>query len=144
MLLYELTLFGETLGLQDFLPWVVVAIAVVVLVSILAKSFSVYRNIKRNRTYVKREGKEPQQLLTIRGQYFVLSAGVEYSVGEHGQLKVGKYLLRGDGYDKFQLVINGETNDFDGDVNVEFADGDVISPVCDILIKPVVTNEEQV
>ena len=134
-------LFVEPADLQNFLPWVVVAIAVVVLVSILAKSFSVYRNIKRNRTYVKREVEEHQQLLTIRGQYFVLSAGAEYSVGQNGQLKVGKYLLRGDGYDKFQLVINGETKDFDGDANVEFADGDTLTPVCDVLIKPIVTEE---
>ena len=142
MLLYELTLFGKTLGLPDFLPWVVVAIAVVVLASVLVKSFSVYRNIKRNRTYVKREGEEPQQLLTVRGQYFVLSAGVQYSVGQHGQLKMGKYLLRGDGYDKFQLVINGDTKDFDGDTDVEFADGDTVTPLCDVLIKPITTNEE--
>ncbi|MCH5156676.1 MAG: hypothetical protein J1G02_02225 [Clostridiales bacterium] len=145
MLTNELTLFVEPIKLQNIMPWVVVAIAVVVLLSILIKCFSIYRNIKRNRTYVKPNGEEQQQrLLSIRGEYFVLSGGVEYSVGLNGQLKAGKYLLRGDGYDKFQLSINGQAIDFDGDTDREFADGDVIVPACDTLIKPIVTKEEKI
>ena len=144
MLPDELTLFEQPLKLQDFLPWVVVAIAVIMLVTILGKCVSIYRNIKRNRTYVKRDDQPSQQLLTIRGEYFVLNSGAEYSVGEHGQINAGKYLLRGDGYDKFQLSINGELKDFVGDSTVEFADGDVIKPGCNVLIKPIANEEEQI
>ena len=136
-------LFAEPVKLQNLLPWLVVAIAVVVLASIIGKCISIYRNIKKNRKYVKPD--EPQQLLaTIRGEYFVLSGGVQYSAGQDGFLKAGRYILRGDGYDKFQLVINGETKEFDGDSEVELSDGDLITPVCDVLIKPQVTKEEQI
>lgn len=144
MLLKELTLFAEPIKLQNFLPWVVVAIAVVMLATILGKSFSIYRNIKKNRTYTKRDDEQPQRLLTIRGEYFVLSSGVDYAVGQHGQLKEGNYLLRGDGFDKFQLTINGETKDFKGDSELELVEGDVIMPACDVLIKPILTNEENI
>ena len=131
-------LFAQPFQLQNIMPWVVVALAVIMLVTILGKCISIYRNIKRNRTYVKRDGEEESQpLLTIRGEYFVLSCGVEYSVGESGQLKAGKYILRGDGFDKFQVKVNGAENECEGDSAADFADGDVITPVtCDVLIKP--------
>lgn len=129
-------------NLQNILPWVVVALAVVMLVSILAKCFSIYRNIKKNRTYVKRDGESKKQMLTIRGEYFVLSCDGEFSVGENGQLKAGKYLLRGDGYDKFQLTVNGETKELDGDSEVTFLDGDTVTPVtCNVLIKPMAGSQ---
>ena len=137
MVMYELTLFADSFDLKNILPWVVVIIAVVMLASIIGKSFSIYRNIKKNRTYVKRDDDSFQRLISIRGEYFVLSCGGKYSVGADGQLKAGKYLLRGDGYDKFQLDINGDLRDFCGDSNIEFVDGDVITPVtCETLIKP--------
>ena len=129
-------LFAEPFQLQNIMPWVIVALAVIMLATVLGKCVSIYRNIKRNRTYVKRDTEQAQQLLTIRGEYFVLDCGTEYSVGEGGQLKSGKYLLRGDGYDKFQITLNGETKEFVGDGHVELADGDKITPACAVLIKP--------
>lgn len=123
------------------MPWVVVALAVVMLVTIIAKCISIYLKLKRNRTYVKHSG-EIEQTIAIRGEYFVLGCGVEYSVGESGQLAAGEYILRGDGYDSFQLIVNGESRDFNGDSSVALCDGDVVSaPACDVLIKPV-TNKE--
>ncbi|MCH5152676.1 MAG: hypothetical protein J1F68_01775 [Clostridiales bacterium] len=53
-------LFAEPIDLQNILPWVIVALAVVMLVSILGRCISIYRNLKRNRTYVKREGSDTQ------------------------------------------------------------------------------------
>ena len=137
-------LFAEPFNLKNILPWVVIALAAIMLGGILAKCISIYRNIKKNRTYVKKNDEPKTPLLTIRGEYFVLSSSGTYSVGEGGQIKQGNYLVRGDGYDKFQLVTNGETKDFEGDIDVKFADGDVINPVCDVLVKPIVTNEEQI
>ena len=137
-------LFAEPFNLQNIMPWVIVALAVVMLVTILGKCVSIYRNIKKNRTYVKREVENTQQLLSIRGEYLVLNSGVEYSVGEDGQLKAGKYLLRGDGYDKFQIAVNGEIKQYNGDSSAQFVNGDVISPVtCAALIKPIADEKEQ-
>ena len=132
-------LFVEPFNLLNVLPWVVIALAVIMLIGILAKSISSYRNIKRNRTNSKSDSEPKAQLIAIRGEYFVLSCGGSYAVGEGGQLKAGKYFLRGDGYDKFQLAVNGETKEFDGDSEVTFSDGDTVTPVtCNLLIKPVI------
>lgn len=48
-------LFAEPVQLQNIMPWVIVALAVIMLASIIGKCISIYRNLKRNRTYVKRE-----------------------------------------------------------------------------------------
>ena len=135
-------LFSKPFNLLHVLPWVVIAIAVVVIVGILAKSISSYRNIKRNRNNVKSDSEPKAQLIAIRGEYFVLSCNGQYSVGVGGQLKAGKYFLRGDGYDKFQLTVNGEVKEFVGDSEVDFSDGDTVTSVtCDLLIKPVIDTK---
>ena len=132
-------LFAKPFDLQNILPWVIVALAVVMLVTILGKSFSTYRNIKKNKTNAKKDEQPKEQLLAIRGEYFVLSLSGTYLVGEGGQLRQGAYLLRGDGYDNFQLTVNGETVELNGDTVVNFSDGDAVTPVtCNVLIKPVV------
>ena len=129
-------LFAEPIEFLDILPWLVVAVAVGVLAFLLGKCIKMYRNLKRNKNSVKQEIKVIP-LLTIRGEYFVLSRDVEYKVGEDGQLKVGKYLLRGDGYDKFQFLLNGEEQDFHTDETLQLTDGDWIAALsCDVLIKP--------
>ena len=135
-------LFAKPFNIQNILPWVVIALAAIMLITILGKCFSIYRNIKKNRTYVNKKDEHKEPLMTIRGEYFVLSSSGTYSVGEGGQLKPGEYLLRGDGYDKFELTVNGETKQFDGDSVVSFSDGDAVTPVtCDLLIKPVVDSK---
>ena len=129
-------LIANSSVLYDILPWIVVAIAVAMLAGILIKCISVYRTLKRNRTYVKRGG-EVVPLLAIRGEYFVLTSGIEYSVGESGQLKTGKYVLRGDGYDKFQIALNGEEKELNTDDEIELNEGDKLCSItCDTLIKP--------
>lgn len=132
-------LFAEPFKIQNILPWVIVALVVIMLGAILGKSISTYRNIKKNRTSGKKDDQPKQQLLAIRGEYFVLSIDCEFLVGEGGQLRQGSYLLRGDGYDKFELTINGETKQFDGDSVVNLSNGDVVTPTtCNVLIKPIV------
>ena len=130
-------LFAEPLEFLSILPWIVVAIAVGVLVFIVVKCVSIYRNLKRNKMQAKVDD-ETSPLIAIRGEYFVLNKDIEYRVGSDGQLKSGKYLLRGDGYDKFQILLNGEKQEFHTDETLEVADGDRVAVLnCDILIKPV-------
>ena len=136
-------LFAEPIKLQNILPWVIVALAVVMIVAILSKSFATYRNIKKNKNHVKQDDQPKEPLMTIRGEYFVLQSNCAYSVGEGGQLKSGAYLLRGDGYDKFELTVSGETKQINGDSVVTFFDGDVLTPLtCDLLIKPFTDTKE--
>ena len=129
-------LFAQSFDFLSILPWVVVAVAVGVLAFIVYKCVATYRNLKRNKNSVKQEV-ETIPLLAIRGEYFVLSRDVEYKVGEEGQLKAGKYALRGDGYDRFQILLNGEEQDFHTDESLQLTDGDWIAALsCDVLIKP--------
>lgn len=120
------------------IPWIIVALAVVMLGFIVAKCISIYRKLKRSKTYVKREG-EVVQTLAVRGEFFIMVCGVAYSVGEDGQLRSGKYVLRGDGYDEFCVKVNDEERQCNVDEMVELNDGDTIVAVtCDTLIKPFV------
>ena len=48
-------LFATTVELQNIMPWVIVVLATVMLASIIGKCIAIYRNLKRNRTYVKRD-----------------------------------------------------------------------------------------
>ena len=131
-----LMLFIQPFEISNIWPWIVVALAVAMLAGILAKCISLYLTLKRNRTYVKRDG-NVIPLLAIRGEYFVLACGVEYSAGEDGQLKCGKYVVRGDGYDKFRIVLNGEERELSTDNEIELNEGDKLRAVtCDTLIKP--------
>ena len=135
-------LFSEPIDILGILPWMVVAVAVGVLAFVVIKCISMYRNLKRNKTEVKTVD-EAAPLIAIRGEYFVLKSGVEYSVGDDGQLKAGKYLLRGDGYDKFQLNLNGEERELTTDAELETVDGDkLIVTSCDVLIKPYRETQE--
>ncbi|MCH5151692.1 MAG: hypothetical protein J1F65_03430 [Clostridiales bacterium] len=131
-------LFAEPIEFLDILPWLVVAVAVGVLAFLLGKCIKMYRTLKRNKLSANNKSDEQQSpLLAIRGEYFVLSRDVEYKVGEEGQLKAGKYLLRGDGYDKFQFLLNGEEQDFHTDETLQLTDGDWIAALsCNVLIKP--------
>ena len=54
-------LFALAFELQNIMPWVIVALAVIMLVSIVGKCFTIYRNLKRNRTYVKRDDEKDAQ-----------------------------------------------------------------------------------
>ena len=129
-------LFAQSFEFLSILPWIVVAVAVGVLAFIVIKCISMYRNLKRNKTEAKTVD-ETAPLIAIRGEYFVLKSGVEYLVGSDGQLMAGKYLLRGDGYDKFKVAVNGEERELNGDETLELNDGDRLSAVtCDTLIKP--------
>lgn len=88
---------------------------------------------------VQPEEEKPQKTLETRGEYFVLEKGVEYNVGENDVIKSGKYLLRSDGYETFKISINGANIDLSGEINVQLADGDIITPVtAAALIKPCV------
>ena len=131
-------LFAEPIEFLDILPWLVVAVAVGVLAFLLGKCIKMYRTLKRNKLSANNKSDEQQSpLLAVRGEFFVLSCGVEYSVGEDGQLKAGKYLLRGDGYDVFQIKLNGEEKQLNSNDTVELNDGDkLIAASCDVLIKP--------
>lgn len=129
-------LFAETPSILQILPWIVVAIAVGVLVFLIVKCVSIYRTLKRNKMYVKRDG-EIIPLLAIRGEFFVLRCGIEYSVGDDGQLKQGGYVLRGDGYDKFQVKLNGEEKELNANDILDLSEGDTLCAVtCDLLTKP--------
>ena len=137
-------LFSEPIDILGILPWVVVAVAVGVLVFILAKSFSLYRRLKRDKMNAKQASEQTIPLLAIRGEFFVLSCGVEYAVGNDGQLQAGKYQLRGDGYDKFQILLNGEEQDLHTDETLQLTDGDWIAALsCDVLIKPYQENTQE-
>ena len=46
-------LFAEPLNLQNMFPWVIVALAVIMLVGVLGKSVSIYLNLKRNQKNAK-------------------------------------------------------------------------------------------
>lgn len=136
-------LFAESFDIIEILPWVVIAIAVVTLVGIIAKCISNYRVLKRNKTYVKRNG-EIVPMLAIRGEYFVMSKDVEYTVGESGQFKAGYYILKGDGYDNFTVTINGETRELNGAETLQLSDGDKLTAdTCDLLIKPYTNTQEK-
>ena len=136
-------LFAEPLDFLSILPWIVVAIAVGVLVFIVVKCVSIYRNLKRNKACAKNDG-ESVPLLAVRGDFFVLACGVEYVVGDSGQLKQGKYVLRGDGYDEFQVKLNGEEKVLNGSDVVELSNGDTLSAVtCNTLIRPHQEGEQQ-
>ena len=54
-------LFAEPFDLQNIFPWVIIVLAAVMLIGILGKCVSIYRKLKRNRTYVKREDKQDEQ-----------------------------------------------------------------------------------
>ena len=55
------TLLADLSLLQDIMPWVIVAMAVGMLVFIICKCVSIYRNLKKNRTYVKHDGEHAGQ-----------------------------------------------------------------------------------
>ena len=138
-------LFAKPILIQNILAWVVVALAALMFSAIIYKCIRIYRNLKKNRAYVKHDSEAISKIIAIRGEYFVLSCGVEYCVGESGQLAAGNYLVRGDGYDKFQLNVNGECRDFEGDSSVELCEGDTVQPTtCDVLIKPTASQTEQI
>ena len=136
---------AETLDFNRIFPFVLVAVAVAVIVATLYKKISSYRAMKQSQKqqYARRSNgtaEIPHALLEIRGEYFVLKKGETYSVGEDGQLKEGKYLLKNAdaAFSQFSGEVCGAEKTFEGQIDLQFATGDTFRCISgDILIKPI-------
>lgn len=138
--------FEQTVQLMDFLPWVLVVMAVGLVVLVMVKIVSTYRDMKRAKAEKQRldnvqkvaEAVE-QRLMEIRNEYLVMSRNVQYAVGVDKQLREGKYILKSaaDNETTFNIRYNGLVREFCNGDTVMLTTDDTLCPVSGaVLIKP--------
>ncbi len=121
-------------SVADWLPYVVLAIAVATLAGLIARFVIMYRDMRREKAARKQE--EPCVVLGVDGDYFVLSAMLQYGVGQGRQLAASSYLLKTADGNAVAVQINGAVRDCaDGQVLV-LSDGDILRCEQDVRIKP--------
>ena len=60
-------LFAEPFNLQNIMPWVIVALAILMLIGILGKCVSIYRKLKQNQNKAKlNEKTQAEQTLNAK------------------------------------------------------------------------------
>lgn len=135
-------LFAQSIEPKDTLTWILLALAVVALGGLITKVIATYRSAKQRQEQMDAARREQQiadtlRLLEIKGEYLEMQQGIEYSVGNEGQIKEGRYVLKSANENgKLTVRLNGQIREFyDGEV-VTLTDGDVICPTDAVLIKP--------
>lgn len=138
--------FAQSDFLSDILPWLVLAVGIVLIGGVVARGFAVYRDRKRAQSQSTKDVQKQQQpkLLQIRGDYLVLACNVSYEVGENGQLKAGAYEVKSavENEDKLYVRVNGPVKVYDSGSVIQLCDGDTFCPISgDVLIKPILSGE---
>ena len=120
-------------GLDQWLPWAVLAIALAALGGLIARFAVLYRDLRREKRERLAASSKLDAEAVSDGEYLVLAAFSPYQVGK--QFDAGEYLLKtGDG--GISLQINGVVADYSDGETIVLQTGDVLRCERELRIKP--------
>ena len=135
--------FADNNDTTRIILWVVLACAVLGLITLMVYTMLLARRNKNNQSNNPNAASANGQngaAVTAPANEVVMSRNVVYAAGADGQLKAGEYVLKNaDGSsDKFNLRYNGLVREYTNGDRVVLADGDTLSPVSGTVVATLV------
>ena len=123
-----------SVSVAHWLPWLILAIAVVALVGLAVRFVALYRQMKREKLQRQSASADQDAVLGADGEFFVLYALRPYAVGEGKQLCAGEYIAGNS--EPVCVLFNGVAADVSEGDSFRLQDGDVIRAERDLRVKP--------